>query len=617
MKKLFAALLCACSLSALAASPTRWTEVQSPHFTVITDSSEKDARKVAGQLERMRALFQQLLPYAAGDAGLPITVFALKDRRGFEALEPAAYRVGGSLTLDGLFLRTNDRNYILLRLDHEESAHPFSTIYHEYTHFIMRTSTWMPLWLGEGLAEFYQNTDIGEKMVRFGQPDPNDILYLREHKLIPVKQLFLIDHDSPYYHEEQKGSVFYAESWALTHLIEMGDFQKKTKRLHDYAKALASGAEPLAAAETAFGDLNGLQRELDAYVKGSDYRLFELAMAFPVDEASYKLTEVTTPGVDAIRADVMASDGRQKEATALLASVLVEDPTNAQAYETKGMMAMMAGRTEEGHEFYKRAVELDSNSYFANYSFAVSTLMLGKGVNDPQVEASLKKAIALEPKFAPSYDALSNVYMANHGDLALAYKNSIKAIQLDPGNVNFRVNAAQVLMAQKNFASAISSLTNTKEHVAKSDAERAMVESRLVEVRRYQKSMEEYEAHKAANPGAAPGGDIDVSEIGDDKAPKLPVVGKGAAMKSATGVIHKVACHYPSTLVFEVDGAGKPLTLFTGHLDDVQFSTMNMELPSPFDPCKVLDGLKGKVGYRELVGDGVYAGELMTLQVSK
>ena len=31
--------------------------------------------------------------------------------------------------------------------------------------------------------------------------------------------LFAVDAQSPYYHEENKGSIFYAESWALTHYL--------------------------------------------------------------------------------------------------------------------------------------------------------------------------------------------------------------------------------------------------------------------------------------------------------------------------------------------------------------------------------------------------------------
>ena len=39
-----------------------WIEVTSPHFVVATNSSEKQARRMADQFERMRSVFQKLFP---------------------------------------------------------------------------------------------------------------------------------------------------------------------------------------------------------------------------------------------------------------------------------------------------------------------------------------------------------------------------------------------------------------------------------------------------------------------------------------------------------------------------------------------------------------------------
>ena len=141
-------------------------------------------------------------------------------------------------------MRAPDKNYILLRLD-AQGAHPFATVYHEYTHFMMRNaSDWIPLWLNEGLAEFYQNTDIQDKEVLLGEPNSDDILYLRQNRLLPVITLLKVDQTSPYYHEEQKGSVFYAESWALTHYIEISDAQKDTNRAAKLCRTVDEKGRP-------------------------------------------------------------------------------------------------------------------------------------------------------------------------------------------------------------------------------------------------------------------------------------------------------------------------------------------------------------------------------------
>ena len=60
--------------------------------------------------------------------------------------------------------------------------------------------------------------------------------YLRQQRLLPLTTLLKVDHNSPYYHEDNKGSVFYAESWALVHYLEITDFDNKTNRLQDYMR---------------------------------------------------------------------------------------------------------------------------------------------------------------------------------------------------------------------------------------------------------------------------------------------------------------------------------------------------------------------------------------------
>src|SRR5271154_3333002 len=140
-------------------------EVASPHFTLVTDAGEKQARHILDNFERMRWMFQTLFPNHKVDPDAPIIVVAAKNRKQFQTLEPQEYLAKGQLDLAGYFLNTNEKNYVLVRLD-ADSEHPYATVYHEYTHLQFReTEGWMPLWLNEGLAEFFQNTDFREKEV--------------------------------------------------------------------------------------------------------------------------------------------------------------------------------------------------------------------------------------------------------------------------------------------------------------------------------------------------------------------------------------------------------------------------------------------------------------------
>ena len=130
-KRSFLPLLLTAVLTAPACAKTEsWLEVRTPHFIVVSNSNEKQARHVADQFERMRFVFHKMFPNARVDPGSPIIVLAVKDRKNFEALEPEAYLAKGQLKLAGLFLRAPDKNYVLLRLD-AEGEHPYATVYHE------------------------------------------------------------------------------------------------------------------------------------------------------------------------------------------------------------------------------------------------------------------------------------------------------------------------------------------------------------------------------------------------------------------------------------------------------------------------------------------------------
>jgi hypothetical protein len=109
-----------------------WVEVRSAHFIVATDSNEKQARRIADQFERMRAVFQKQLPKLQVDPGTPIIVLAVKDEKDFRMLEPQEYLAKGQLKLGGVFLRAADKNYVLMRLD-AEGEHPYEVVYHAYT----------------------------------------------------------------------------------------------------------------------------------------------------------------------------------------------------------------------------------------------------------------------------------------------------------------------------------------------------------------------------------------------------------------------------------------------------------------------------------------------------
>jgi len=100
------------------------------------------------------------------------------------------------------------------------------------------------------------------------------------------------------------------------------------------------------------------------------------------------------------------------------------------------------------------------------------------------VEAGLLKCIHLNPEFAPGYDALAQFYALRHEKLEDAEACNKRAIALDPGNVDFRLNTAQVFLVGHKFPAAIEALKAAKK-IARSSAEEKSIQERIDHLQTY------------------------------------------------------------------------------------------------------------------------------------
>jgi len=581
--------------------PENWLQVRSQHFTVVTNANEKSGRRIADQFERMRSVFHAAFPNMSLDNGSPIIVLAIEDEKDFCALEPPAYLAKGQLKLGGLFLRTPDKNYVLMRVD-AEGEHPYAVIYHEYTHFLLsKAAEWIPLWLNEGLAEFYQNTDIHERDVAVGEPSSENILLLRQERLLPLAALFTIDASSPYYHEENKGSIFYAESWALTHYLEMKDYQEKTQRLADYLELLATKADPVTAASQTFGDLTTLQANLESYIRQGTFRYFSAKNSTDVDDAAFKVQTMSEVQGDAVRADFLVYNERVADARPLLERVLREDPKNVSAHESMGFLEFRAGHVEEARKWYEQAVILDSQSYIAHYYFAAISM------NDPihagpdaQVESSLRAAIKLNPSFAPAFERMAAYDGMRHQNLDEAHMMILTAVQLDPGNVSYRRTAASLLMQMERTTDAVAVLHKAL-GIAKSPAELAMVQNLLTQVEGYATTREKEtddnrrmaeESETIAQASAA-------LAVETDAAPQAPKVELPKGLhRFLVGTLQDVHCR-ASQIDLTLTAKGKTVPLHSGNFYKIGFTALGFAPMGDLNPCKDLEGMSAKVEYVE------------------
>ena len=263
-----------------------WVSVRSQNFTVVGEAREKDLRRVAVRLEEFRAALARLLPEGPKDAGAPTTVIVFRDDAAYQPFKPV---LGGQTAsyVAGYFQPGAEVNYITLALDSDWSRGYASTLQHEHTHLLVNNYfPAAPLWLKEGLAEFYSTARLSKdrRRVSAGAELPTRVRQLRGAQLIPLRMLFEVDQASPYYYESGKRGLFYAQSWALAHFILNGDGGARRARLPRFVELLASGVAPADAFRQAFGfDVDAAEGALSAYVRLGVYAESTETYARPLD----------------------------------------------------------------------------------------------------------------------------------------------------------------------------------------------------------------------------------------------------------------------------------------------------------------------------------------------
>ncbi len=449
---LVAAPLVGIQAAAATGAATDWVEVKGPAFTVVSDASQKDARRVSRQFDQVRALLKEVWPWASLDPPRPVMILAVRDEGGLKRLLPAYWEHKGHVRPGGVFVSAPDRNWVALRMDvsrfredDEAWANPYLLVFHEYVHLVLRLNFGaLPTWLDEGLAEFWGNAIIEDDRVYEGRHILYHLLTLRERAPMPLARLFAVTHASPEYSEGNRATIFYAESWALVHYLAIGADARKGQ-LNRLVTLLKAGKRPDEAAREAFGDLAALDRELQSYVRQRAFRYRKRAVGLQLAAEQGPVRTLPAAESLALRAGFHAAMGREVEVRALAAEALALDASTAGAHEALGLLAYREGKRDEARQALARAVALPGASDYSHFLYGhLLWESLPDTVGLEAVEASFRKAVEKNTQFADAYQALARV-MADRGEpVEKALPLAVRAAQLEPGVIEHRITALRL-----------------------------------------------------------------------------------------------------------------------------------------------------------------------------
>lgn len=336
-----------------------WVEVETGNFTILANTNAKKARTVAIDLERFREVLGRATRGFEFESGIPTTVYLFRNDHDFEP-----YKLddeGQPRNIAGYFFRTPFRAYVTL--DASASSSHTRGIYHEFVHSLLRgTFHDLPLWLNEGLAEFYSTFRFNDlsNTAWIGDSIEEHRLQLAREKLMPLERFFAVTHGSPEYNESTLQGTFYAQSWLLTHYLIGTDEHRA--RLPGFLEQVRQGAD---ARETLFAMLGtdeaGLRAALEKYLdEGSGN--FQLTFPKDVERAAPTLRELDEATVLIRLGDLLAH--REKgQAAAARAHLEAARAAGADAGRLDGLLGYLAerdGDDDAARRAYRSAIATDA-----------------------------------------------------------------------------------------------------------------------------------------------------------------------------------------------------------------------------------------------------------------
>lgn len=391
------------------AAEEKWLRVTAGPFTVLTSAGESPARKWAHELERFNHGLQGIVPVQSEQLS-PVTVVLFKNDREMESFAPLEN--GRPAKVGGLFVHTNEFNTIMVSLTRlgDETRH---VVFHETVHWHLGpTGEQLPLWLSEGLADLYATFELTDgAREQIGAPLGGYAKLLRSGNLISLAQLIATNRGSVLYNEQARGNMFYAESWALTHLLLLADGSPGVAGLETYLAALRRGRGSAAAFTEAFGNMAALETRLKSYVPATVLR--------------------RTAGPRGVDAPV---------------AVVVSDAPPVEVELAKGALLLGSRGPAAAERSLRLAAELAPGDARVWELLGIATATGLTGTTDAQTRdaaaAHFRRSLQLEPTRLPAYEGLAGVVYGagtfEPGDGSLL----ARGLALAPGNAMIEAGVA-------------------------------------------------------------------------------------------------------------------------------------------------------------------------------
>jgi tetratricopeptide (TPR) repeat protein len=380
----WAALACLAIPACLpAANQDPWLKITSTNFELYTTAGDRAGRDLIKHFEQVRSFFTQAFGSRLA-AARPARLIVFRNEKEYQPYRPNEFA-------SAFYQPGAEHDFIVMS---SASSEHYPVAVHEFTHLMIHQSGMdVPPWLNEGLAELYSSLEPRGKQILVGRVIPGRLHVLRSDKWIPLATLLKVDHNSPYYNERSRAGMFYAESWALVHMLNLdADYRP---HLSEMVNALKEG-DPEAAFIKAYGKrIDQVETALREYFNRATVRaeLFNLQLPKSVDAPDVE-SEVTLPAHLVLAEMLNNTQGRTEQARAAYQQLAKDFPDRWEVEKGWGEFAWHQRKLDDAAGHFARAVELGCKD---EQSLLLYARVLGYGRRDKEAADVLTNAAKLFP----------------------------------------------------------------------------------------------------------------------------------------------------------------------------------------------------------------------------
>lgn len=541
----FAVLVLVCFTPDIRSAPS-WHRIRSGNFELLTTAGEKKGRSLVQYFEQVRRFFIANMKIPEDPDTQVVHIVAFDTIKEF-----SPFRISSS---SRAFYTGGTRGDYIVMASAATDSYPLAV--HEYVHLLIRRSGFRaPPWWHEGLAELYSTLKTYENKVELGEaPSEHHVLLARQGAWKDFAAVLRADKYAPIYNDDKTAELFYAQSWALVHMLYLSEPYRAG--FSDFLKGLNAGTSAEELFRANYGkDLRQVQEDMVNYLQNGALGRVQILIGMEGEAARVETAPASDLQVQVTLANVYLGTEKRKQAAEILERLHSHYPQSWEVERSLGYLRWYEADRDAARLHFRRAVEkgMKDAAGYIDYT----ALLSETGVPAADLIPLLEKALGFQPSSHETRLKLASMYMSERDYAkALAAVEKIGAPKPDEA-FPFHSLIASARLGLENPGKALESAQTARPH-ARTVTEQSQLDSLQRGLMRQESAAVGSASEAPAGSAQPPGATNTRIAVSDDAPPtRTPFEAERYRLK---GKLERIDCFGDKLrLIFDV--AGKEVAL--------------------------------------------------------